>query len=93
VPGQAVQRLKVLAINDSLQNATIAKHRDALMQLPGIGPGRLSELIHGGVAWRDLKEIWETVNGVTEATAKAWITNGLEGGKVTVVLNGSSEWE
>ena len=92
VPGQAVQRLKKIAINDSIKLASSSqKHKDALLKLPGIGPGRIDQLINGGKAWGSWREVWENVNGVTEEVTKEW-RQGLDG-DVSVVLNGSSEWE
>lgn len=93
VPGQAAQRLKVLAINDSIKNASsAAKHKDALMQLPGVGPGRIDVLINGGKPWASLKELVTAVDGITEEMAKGWFSKKLESG-ATVVLDGTSEWE
>ena len=92
VEGQPIERLKVLAINDSIAKAkSSAKHRDALLRLPGIGPTRIDQLIGDGSPWRSWRQIWETVSGVTEDTVEEW-RKGLEGG-VTVQLTGSSDWE
>jgi hypothetical protein len=92
VEGQAVSRLKLLAINDSIAKAkSSAKHREALMLLPGIGPGRIDQLIGDEKPWASWRQIWESINGVTEDMVEGW-KKGLAGG-VKVHLNGSSEWE
>ena len=93
VPGQAVQRLKRLAINDAIKQAHAgsAKHLQALMLLPGIGPTRIQDLINGGRAWPSWGQMWKEVNGVTEETTDGW-RQGLDGG-ATVTLSGTCEWE
>jgi hypothetical protein len=91
VKGQAALRLKALAINDSIAKAgSDTKHKDALLQLPGIGGARVDELIKGG-PWASWRQIWETIDGVTQATTNGW-EKGLDGGKVPVTLDGKSEW-
>jgi hypothetical protein len=92
VPGQAVQRLKKLAINDAIKkaNAGEKKYTEALMQLPGIGPTRLVDLINGGKAWATWGDIWANVNGVTKETTDGW-RGGIDGG-VDVTLSGTCEW-
>jgi len=92
VPGQAVRRLKRIAINDAIKQAKAgsATHEDALMQLPGIGSTRIKELINDGKAWGSWEKLWEGVNGVTEDVTNQW-RQGLAGG-VTVTLTGTTEW-
>ncbi|HYV13308.1 MAG TPA: DNA/RNA non-specific endonuclease [Pyrinomonadaceae bacterium] len=94
VPGQAVQRLTKLAINDAIKKAHAGekKYTDALMLLPGIGPTRIVDLINGGKAWGKWEDFWKGVNGVTKETTDDWRTNGIAGGAVTVTLNGTCEW-
>jgi hypothetical protein len=90
VPGQAALRLTVLAINDSIAKASDAKHKDALMLLPGIGGNRINKLINNGKPWGSFDEIAKEIDGITKATTDSW-QKGLEG-NVKVVLNGTSEW-
>jgi hypothetical protein len=91
VPGQAVLRLKVLAINDSVAKANSdSKHKDALLRLPGIGETRINDLINGG-PWRSFTQIAEKVDGVTLTTTDGW-KKGIDG-NVKVQLTGTSEWE
>ena len=92
VPGQAVQRLKKLAINDAIKKAHAGekKYTEALMQLPGIGPTRIVDLINGGKAWATWGDIWKNVNGVTKETTDEW-RSGIGGG-VDVTLSGTCEW-
>jgi hypothetical protein len=61
------------------------------MLLPGIGPGRIDQLIGDEKPWASWRQIWESINGVTEDMVEGW-KKGLAGG-VKVHLNGSSEWE
>jgi hypothetical protein len=93
VRGQVVQRLKRLAINDAIKKAFAGekKYEAALLQLPGIGRGRIGELINKGKAWETWGDLWATVNGVTKETTDSW-RNGLDGG-ATVTLSGTTEWE
>ena len=93
VPGQAVQRLTKLAINDAIKKAHAGekKYTEALMLLPGIGPTRIVDLINGGKAWGKWEDLWKGVNGVTKETTDEWRTAGIPGG-VSVVLNGTTEW-
>ncbi|HSE15983.1 MAG TPA: hypothetical protein VLB46_02960 [Pyrinomonadaceae bacterium] len=93
VSGQAVQRLKKLAINDAIKKAHAGekKYEDALMQLPGIGPTRIVELINGGIAWATWGDLWKNVNGVTKEVTDSW-RSGIGSG-VDVTLSGTCEWE
>jgi hypothetical protein len=92
VPGQAVQRLKKLAINDAIKKAYAGekKYEAALMQLPGIGATRIVDLINGGKAWGTWGDLWANVNGVTKETTDGW-RGGIDGG-VDVTLSGTCEW-
>jgi DNA/RNA non-specific endonuclease len=93
VSGQAVQRLKKLAINEAIKKAHAGekKYEAALLQLPGIGPGRIVELINGGRAWGTWGDLWANVNGVTKETTDSW-RGGIDGGAI-VTLTGTTEWE
>jgi len=93
VSGQAVQRLKRLAINEAIKKAKAGenKYKAALLQLPGIGPGRIDELINDGNAWGTWGDLWANVNGVTKETTDGW-RSGIDGG-ATVTLSGTTEWE
>lgn len=92
VPGQAVQRLTKIGINDAIKQAHAGstKHKAALLELPGIGPTRISDLINGGKAWGSWEKLWEGVNGVTEDITDEW-RKGIDG-NVTVTLTGTTEW-
>jgi len=92
VPGQAVQRLTKLAINDAIKKAHTGekKYEVALMLLPGIGPNRLVDLINGGKAWGKWEDLWKSVDGVTKETTDSW-RGGIAGG-VDVTLTGTCEW-
>ncbi|HET7833884.1 MAG TPA: DUF4157 domain-containing protein [Gallionella sp.] len=89
VPGQAVRRLTVLALNDSVRKAAATEHREALMRLPGIGAARINELISLG-PYGSWAAVSERVNGITTATVAGWRA-GLDGG-VQVTLNGTTTW-
>ncbi|MBC5783440.1 DUF4157 domain-containing protein [Ramlibacter sp. USB13] len=89
VPGQAIRRLKVLAINDSAGKGGVTEHKEALMRLPGIGPERVKQLI-AGKPYATWKSVSEKVDGVTEAVTDGWRA-GVDGAKV--VLNGTTTWE
>ena len=92
VEGQAVLRVKTLAINDSIAKAKSSdKHRQALLLLPGIGPSRVDDLIGDTKPWQSFRQIWENVSGVTEDTVEGWRQGLEDGGKVQ--LNGKTEWE
>lgn len=92
VPGQAVQRLTKLAINDAIKKAHAGekKYEAALMLLPGIGPTRIVDLINGGKAWGKWEDLWKNVDGVTKETTDSW-RGGIAGG-VDVTLTGTCEW-
>ncbi len=96
VPGQAVLRLQVLAINDSLRilfdssrAPDHALHQEALLSLPGIGSARFAELTSRR-SYRTWQDIWGSVHGVTKETTDAWRA-GLSNG-ARVVLNGTTVW-
>jgi hypothetical protein len=89
VPGQAVRRLTILALNDSVRNGASAEHKEALMRLPGIGATRIDDLIKQG-PYGSWALVADRVSGVTAATVASWRA-GLDGG-VQVTLNGTTTW-
>ncbi len=62
------------------------------MMLPGIGPTRIVDLINGGKPWGKWEDFWKGVNGVTKENTDDWRQNGIAGGSVDVILNGTCEW-
>jgi hypothetical protein len=90
-PVGTAPRLTVLAINDSIRavRATdAAEHRQALMQLPGIGPARVANLVANGPYVSDV-DISARVSGVTPAMVAVWLA-GVGG--MQVHLNGTTTW-